>query len=410
MKTKHIQLNVGKNNVSFLEDPQQQGHDAFIGYIKVINLPFDNLPLEINPRAQNLNSRVAKQIENGLVEDSEVFHLLNRGLTITALSANYDPKKEILDLEMAGENYGNLDGAHSFAVIRKNVQPFLTPQDGVEAPPYMNAYVPFKILTGIKGELVVDVAAALNTSAQVHEESLANLAGDFDWIKELFKDTKFGKLIAYRENENSNLFPIDIREVIALLTMFHQKFESSDTPPIQSYASKGRCLQLFREDPAGFKKLSNIAIDICELYDFIHFRFAEVYEQIGGLSGSGTEDLRKSKQTKLAKVTGVKKFDEGFDLHYLGRLATYRLSDGWIYPALAAMRGIVGYRGEFARWKMKPQIAFDSLANSIVKATLETSRQLGKSPNAVGKSQTHWIALHEKIINYHLRSISVEKE
>lgn len=409
MKTKHIQLKVTKDNISFIADPQGHGHDAYYGFVRVGDLPLD-LPLDINPRSQNLHSRVARQIQNGLLEESENFHLLNRGMTITAIGADYDAKKSILDLEVAGGYYGVLDGGHTYSVIRKNIEPFVTGANKDEPPSYMDAFVRIEVLTGVKSDLLVDIAQSRNTSAQVHDESLANLEGSFDWLKEVFADTKFGKLIAYRENEDDSIFPIDVREVVSLLTLFHPKFADSENPPIMGYASKGRCLELFRTEPNGFKSLRNIAVDVLELYDYIHLQFAPVYEKIGGLMGSGETDERKSKSVKLAKVTGVKKIDSGFDLYYLGRTANYRFSDGWLFPVVAAMRGIVGYRTDVARWKAKPQEFFDGIAKQLVKATLDTSKDLGRNPNAVGKSRPHWMALHEKVINTYLRKVTADTE
>jgi hypothetical protein len=55
-----------------------------------------------------------------------------------------------------------------------------------------------------------------NTSAQVKEFALDNLAKKFEWLKEQLPE--FEPVIVYRENERK---PVKVRDVIALLTLFN---------------------------------------------------------------------------------------------------------------------------------------------------------------------------------------------
>lgn len=413
MKTKTWTLHVEPDKIVELLDPQNRGHNAYYAYVRVSDLPLD-LPTDVNPRAQNLHSRVAREIGQGLVDESNVFHLLNRGLTITALGASYNPKKEELKLELAGSYYGLLDGGHSYAVIRKNIEPYLVPdeEDGKlpERPAFLDAYVRCEILTGVKSDLLVDIARSRNTSAQVKDESLANLEGSFDWLKDILNKTEFGPLIAYRENEDDSKYPIDIREVVALLTLFHPKFAEVEHPPVMGYTSKARCLELFRTEEDGYKMLRPIVGDILKLYDYIHLHFADLYKGIGGF-GSLSEDDTKKKQRgiKLAKVIGVKQIKQGFPLYYMGEKTQYKFPDGWLYPMVAALRSVVSYK-TVARWKVDPFKFFDKIGKSLVKMTLETSISLGRNPNAVGKSGPHWMQLHERAMNSYLRLLNVDTD
>lgn len=424
MKTKQITIPVASNRICQLTDPARKGHDTIYAYVKVSDLPLD-MPMDINPRSQNTESRVARQISNGLVDDSDVFHLLNRGMTITAYDAKYNQKTEKLTLELATGYYGVLDGGHTYAVIRKNMQPYLAPisptpvKEGEKAkepeekerPEFFDAYVRVEIIVGVKSDLLVDIARSRNTSAQVKDESLANLEGSFDWLKEILFKTRFGEQIAYKENEDDTQFPIDVREIVALLTLFHPKFQESDNPPIMGYTSKGRCLELFRDDQEGFQQLRPIIPSILEMYDYIHLKFADIYKNIGGFGGIGDEDKRKKDQkgVKLAKVTGVKYMEEGFPLYYLGETGHYRFADGWIIPTLAALRGICSYK-TVVRFKADPKLFFDKIGKSLVKMTLESSVALGRNPNAVGKSRAHWTQMHERCLNTYLRMVAADTD
>jgi hypothetical protein len=421
MKTKVVTIPVASNRISQISDPARKGHDTIYAFVKVSDLPLD-LPLDINPRAQNTESRVARQISAGLVDDSDVFHLLNRGMTITAYDAKYNPKTEKLTLELASGYYGVLDGGHTYAVIKKNVSPYLEPppapkegekaEEPKERPDFFDAFVRVEVIVGVKSDLLVDIARSRNTSAQVKDESLANLEGSFEWLKEILFKTRFGEQIAYKENEDDAQFPIDVREIVALLTLFHPKFQDSENPPILGYTSKGRCLELFREEEEGFKALRPIIPSILEMYDYIHLRFADIYKSIGGFGGIGDEDKRKTNQkgVKLAKVTGVKHLEEGFPLYYLGETAHYKFPDGWLLPVLSAMRGLCSYK-TVVRWKTEdPRKFFDKIGRSMVKMTLESSLTLGRNPNAVGKSRPHWMQLHERVQNSYMRMLNVDTE
>jgi hypothetical protein len=137
------------------------------------------------------------------------------------------------------------------------------------------------------------------------------------------------------------------------------------------YTSKGRCLELFRNEEDGYKALKPIIPQVLEMYDYIHSKMADVYRKIGGFGAlEGPDGQKKSqKGIKLAKVTGVKAIKEGFPLYYIGETAHYRFPDGWLFPMVAALRGIVSYK-TVARWKADPKKFFDKVATSLVKMTL----------------------------------------
>jgi hypothetical protein len=368
-----------------MPDPFGKNGEVIHAYVNVAELPTD-LPTDINPRMQNVESRVARQIATGLTDETTHFHLLNRGMTVVTKDAQYDNQTQKLKLSF-GENNGVLDGGHTYAVLKQNPDP--------------QAFIHLEILTGIKPSLIVDLARARNTSAQVHSESLANLEGHFDWIKESLKDEPFASKIAYKENEDSDAKPIDIREVVGLLTLFHPSF-APDAPPIIGYSSKARCLDLLAnsEFQAEYEKLSPLVPDILKLYDFIHVKFASFYEEIGGFSGL---DHPKKQSVKLGKVLEVKQFKQGFQLYYIDRPAFYRFPDGWLYPALAALRSLVEYRYVW-KWRTDPFKFFEKHGKSLVSLTLESSKALGRNINAVGKSKPHWIQLYERVENTYLKA------
>ncbi|HTB63412.1 MAG TPA: AIPR family protein [Opitutales bacterium] len=400
MKLKYYRVSVASDCIRKLADPQNDGHDAYYAYVSVKHLPAD-LPLDVNPRNQDTESRVARQIESGLIEEWSIFHLLNRGMTISALEVEYDNKTQTLTLGFpdGAEGYGVIDGGHTYAVIRKNLSSTFP---GGDKPDFIEAYVRLEILVNIDSGLIVDLARARNTSAQVRDESLANLEGKFDWIKEALAKTTFHDRIAYRENED---LPLDVREVIALMTLFHPNFVKGDNPPIVAYSSKQRCLNMFKDEAMqeGYKRLRPILVDILRLYDFAQLNFAPLYKETGGISSIGSENgssdaaNSEKKKPKLGRLSEVKQVKAGFPLYYYGETAYYRFPDGWLYPVVGAHRAIASYKGANVGWKVDPIKFFERYGKSLVGITLEASKALGRNPNAVGKSKNHWIQLYGQV-------------
>lgn len=384
MKIKEVVLTVPQ--ITKLEDPNKQ-HDVRFCFVRVQDLP-SNLPLDPNPRAQNLSSRVSHEIRNGLETESSLFHILNRGLTISA--SGIEHKNHTLKLMFQNENYGLIDGGHTYSIIQKY-------KDEIK-----DAYVKLEILTGIKPSELVKVAKARNTSAQVKSESLADLEGSFDWLKEVLHKEVYAHKIAWRENEQDK--PIDCREIIGLITLFHPLFWDVDNPPIIGYTSKGKCLDLFtssdKEIQVGFQSLKPIIPEILALYDHIHLKFADFYKKLGGYSGVLGE---QKSSVKLGKVIEIKHYKEGFPLHYINEQGEFYFPDGWLFPIVAAHRALTVQRGATTFWRCSPRKFFDKYGAKLVEATLEASRNFGRNPNQVGKSKAHWTLLHEKVVNTVLR-------
>lgn len=60
---------------------------------------------------------------------------------------------------------------------------------------------------------------------QVKEFSLEDLGHGFDWLKKVLEHSELMGRVRYRENEPK---PVDVRTVLALLTLFHPQWEIDD--------------------------------------------------------------------------------------------------------------------------------------------------------------------------------------
>lgn len=389
-----LSIPVSVDNFRRLGDPLNKGKSVCHAFVQIRHLP-SGISMKPNPRAHEVDNAITRTIYESLTEENtRLFHLLNRGITLSAGEVEYDNKREVLRIKMLDDVvHGDLDGGNTYKAIER-----ARSERGHESPPpqFMDAYVKLEILTGVEDD-IVELAEARNTSAQVKTFSLANLAGNFEWIKEALKVEPFASNIAYREGEDKDVSVVDI---ICLMTLFHPKYGSTQHP-IKAYTSKKSCLDDFqaefdqnnKPDPAGYYKLGPVLVDILKLYDHIHAGCRDHYKALGGITRIRKEepgnDKKGAREGRLRELGGSK------ELHFVGGKVPYSWPSGYLYPMLGALRALLDTSGKQVHWLVPdPFDFFDKHGKMLVEATLERSAELGRNPNAVGKSKGHWQQLY----------------
>jgi hypothetical protein len=375
-----------KNEYSFqvsalrkMPDPFNEAqYSRYFAVAKVTDLP-TNLPKDTNPRKQNLHTAVAKKIAIGLEgrDTGQLFHLLNRGLLISAESVIFDNKQNILTLRLPNKDkHGLVDGGHTYEVIKANL----------ENLPY-DQYVTIEIMTGIEDDFT-EIAGARNTSVQVKDKSLAELEGKLGVIHTLMKGLPFEHDINYVEFDEKD---IDVLEVIAILTIFHNDLHKN-AHPIYCYSGKAKALKVYLKQPEVYLKLREVVADIFALHDHIKKTMWTVYKKLGG-------DLGKLKEIGY-------KDKARFSLYFSPRKAgevekiKYEIPNGFTYPILGGLRFLLetGSDGVY-KWKTNPTTFYDEhAAEKLIDLTMEASKELGRNPAAVGKSVRHWNGLYDKVV------------
>jgi hypothetical protein len=368
-------------------DPLAPARARYFAVVDTRFLPED-FPLETNPREQNLNSKVARKIRESFLgpETSPLFHLLNRGLLLSAESVTYDNQKDEITIAMSSpQTHGVVDGGHTYRVITEN-------QASVSEP----RYVTLEIMTGVEDEFE-SIAGARNTSVQVKEKSLAELEGKLEVIKGMVKGLPFDADIAYKENEEKS---IDVLDVIAVTTIFNNQLHSSH--PVYAYSSKGRTLQVYLEHINSYRGLAPVAKEIFKLHDHVKRTFPDIYKDIGGRPGALKEIGYKNGKLRWplyfsAKVEGD--FEK----------TAYDVPTGFVYPILGAMRFLLENdqaTGNY-KWKTDPIKLYDkSVGKKLVELTIDASSELGRNPMAVGKSSRHWEGLYNYVAATYLTKLS----
>ena len=102
-------------SVRTINSPSQKGVTTYFAYVNFKELPSD-IPLEVNPRKPKMNTAVAKALINAVKSPDTDFDINNRGIVIVAKSFNFNTTNNAitLDLDNDPENYGILDGGHTY--------------------------------------------------------------------------------------------------------------------------------------------------------------------------------------------------------------------------------------------------------------------------------------------------------
>lgn len=375
-------------------------HDAQISihhvYIPVSEFKRELLPDDINPRShEDPTGRIPNAIERSLIENPKEFHLLNRGELILAQSCKYDNHTKTLEMTIASADEGGLaDGGTTDrvitraerAAIRKNSE-FTEEQVGHGLH---TAFVHLEIISGDVREKLVRLAGARNTSNQVKEFALENLGGGFDWLKKLIEVSPLRGRIRYRENDPEE---VDIRTALAILTMFHRKWNIDGKDPLIAYTSKGGILKYFRDTEwlVGYRALSPVAVQVLQLYDFIHCEFEDQYRIYNReTNDSGSRFGRRREVTYKDGNT--------FQLPLTKTETKYLIPDGWLYPVLASFRMLLKQpEGKPSEWITDPFDYFKEHGSELVGIVVEQSQALGYNPQAVGKSRPLWSNLRKTV-------------
>ncbi len=354
------------------------------------------LPDKVNPRSHDeeaLKSSVARSIETTILESPEDFYLANRGATILAQCLRYDPEKGLVEVTVVDSSLeGIADGATTDAVLGKVQRDIAAGKatseslpEGVTLESLSRGRIHLEVIVGLTSKDRIDaMVLGRNTSRQVKPWSMSDFRGSFDWIREILEtpSSDLAGKVGYEENSGKSTTVLD---ALSLLTLFHREFDGKGKAPTVAYSSKGRMdarLNDVKLQP-GYKGLSPILADILKLHDHIYASFESAYRQA------------KDGKAKLGRRAGIE--NKKHRLHLTEREVSYVIPSGLIFPLLASLRALVGYKasGE-AYWKTSPTQFFDKYGAELVGALIEQLDMLGGNPQTAGKKKPVYTALHDR--------------
>jgi len=184
--------------------------------------------MEVNPRQPKMTTVVAKSLINAVKSPDTDFDINNRGIVIVAKRFKFTPNQNLVSLDLGDDpqNYGILDGGHTYKAIIDN-------RDQIHSG--LDKFVKLEIIVG--EQLTVSrIADARNTSAQVSDIALFELDDKFDLIKDSLLNEQYASEIAYKDNDNKR---IPISELIRLMFTFNiKRFPDDSTAPVSAYSGK----------------------------------------------------------------------------------------------------------------------------------------------------------------------------
>ncbi|MBV9926532.1 MAG: AIPR family protein [Acidobacteria bacterium] len=376
-----------------IPDPVFPGSTRHIFLCAAQDMPA-GLPKGANPREQNIDRGIYRDVMKSLLNEDctpNTFHLKNKGITILAEEVTKSDDEESLKVRFGSDEQGIVDGAHTYDILIKGKADIADLNAAGEAIP-ISQFVKVEVLTGLDRNLVTEIAGGLNTAVQVQRMSLADLGNEFDWIKEELKRVDFLQFVAFKQNEVKEF---DARDVIRLLDLFNiTEFPNDGTSyPIRAYTTKEGVLKHYLTEGGGlkyaenYKRLRPILNEVLILHDTISRYGKDLYNKGGGKKGGRLKFVEASKSKKKFKFPFIAEEHES------------RLSGGALLPMLGAFRAAVEvdastnnivWKGGFANVLQ----LWDDTGKSLMEATQETSEELGRNPNAIGKSKKHWAFLH----------------
>jgi hypothetical protein len=346
--------------------------------------------------------RDVRESLEGTGADPGTFDLMNKGITVLALSVRLvDKDQQVYEVVVDEEKGGIVDGAHTARIIEQ------CNREGSTDP---NQYVEVYIRTGIENGLITDIAKGLNTGMQVAPKSIYNIDGVFDWLKQELHHTPYRDAFAWKESDSKDY---DVRDLIGILELFNIfDFPNNISKhPISAYEKWSIPLKKFADDyekhkdeldESKYYRLKPILQDALVLYDYIRRDYRQIHNNGGGRAG---------KMNIVEEAAKNREFTFPF-----ARLdpSKYRLTKGACYPMLAAFRNMVEEDSSgFAKWRggfRQVLKLWKDAGPELVKETDNATEDIGRTPDHLGKNRKHWDGLHVKLQNRLLRAqLEVER-
>jgi len=340
--------------------------------------------METNPRKQNIRNGVSKKIIKSLTTRGSDFHLLNRGILISAANVRFNNYDNMMSIDFSDPNvHGDVDGGHTLRIILENADVL---EDGQQ-------FVKIEILTGVES-IYEDLAEARNTSTQVQDKSIANLKDYFEMIKEVIKDEEFSDDVYFMENDTGS---IDVSEILAILNMFNiDEYKGADNFPMVSFSSRKKCIdnyirnyELYGDDRQNpYVKMKPVMLDIFKLYDRLERRIADYYKQSTPSGAYG----------KFKCITIPKAGSNQAKTKFYHNDRNYISPNGFLFPILGSLRALLEEKNGEYRWTKNPFDILDKVGPALVSTTIARYGTLGNNPSAVGKDSGNWELLYMRVM------------
>lgn len=378
---------VSPDHIRTFKDPTLSKIRIVHALVHVGDLPAD-IPLEPDPRVPKVKGPVTKRITTSLNSNDGRFHLLNRGITISAKEIEFDSRHGLLKMSIPeGDAYGIIDGGHTYKAITSSVESCNSNSNGDGEEALFQQYVHLEILEGIEGHLA-DIAEARNFSIQLKAWSLANYKHEFEWFLDALGED-YRRYIKVSENDEE---PVGVLDLIQVMCAMNPILFPQSSPPLEAYKNAGKCLEYFTDkdekgnvrDKHQFRKMASVARDIIRLHDFIRFNWKKAYNVKDESGRKGRLGKRTETQTRKRNRTALATY-YFLDPEKGPVMGDLPIEKGLSIPLVSSLRALLEEKSGKFRWATDPFKFFDRHGASLVRIVMDASEGKGGNPHHVGR-------------------------
>ncbi|AJK67391.1 MULTISPECIES: AIPR family protein [Bacillus] len=405
----------------------------YSAYVHVMDLGLGNeisIPMKKNPREQNIKTtpsrRIAQSLKNTeIAKDgrphNQAFYLLNRGIVLVAHKVTIlcnivfenetDVNPEILEIVMNKENEGNIDGGHTYKIIKNTVMDYKMNEE------LLDAFVRFEITVNFTD--VPRLAEARNTSAQVLTRSIVNLQGGFDILKDLLSNLPFANRIMYKQFEKKEDGPkmLPVENVIRLMDLFNLektpkystkskysrkpsvpslKWASGADPIIKAYTQEIENAAEEERD-SEYVKMAGIIPGIFDIYTFLEKNIPDIYNRVGATdsNSSGNYALiafsKSDKKEVYKNFRNITTYSDGKKTGLNGM--KFDVPAGLVHPIVGSFRMLVtkndnGYYKWVDGFDPDNHKELEEMVEPLVSYLVTKARN--ENVDKIAKSNEHW--------------------
>ena len=287
-------------------------------------------------RKDKPSNNVQRDILSSLEDNPELFSLLNGGTAIVARGYKIDADRKKVHLAAPSI----INGSQTQGVI----------SNYHENPENPEVPVKIEVIVTSDEDLIAEISIARNVQTAVKPISITGRRGGFDWFNEQLRLAKLPYVLETSESKEGGIDPIEAISMALLLfpeTLFKELIPNSPDSKSIIYSSKAKVLSLYDNSVFGVINSDSATLKEKDIAK-------EARDVIFNLMILG-RDLHKKWSGSAAWIgsriqKGITRDDEG---------NVTRVSNGWLYPILAAHSQYVYYNVDIQKWELKLPKGYD---------------------------------------------------
>jgi len=398
-------------------------HKKWILTVKARHLPLD-LPLEANARLPNIiRNKTCLEMRKTLLVQPENFQLLNSGLICAAATFDepkQDGKEQIVGLGFDDDG-GIVNGGHSFAqlihfiqgdtsysqgrdlrtVLASDAEDDSTIKEIIEGKRFElaltrakdEAQVQIEVIVPVKDtDLLVEISIARNRSMPVEETGFQNLAGRFDVMKEVLRNSPppFGppyveNVIVWKPNQEipEDSKAVHVKSLIQLMALMNIVRYPLDKPANEVYMKAGAVIREFgdpnEEEEKVYQGLMRLLPQLIRLYEHMYAGLPEANQAFPWADGK--EETDKSKRRRAVTTP------------FLDRPCPTKVAVAFLWPIFSAFRCLLHWEADGSlAFKTDPIEFFEEMKGQLAAPVINFQKRV-RVVTLVGKDKEVWVRL-----------------